>query len=69
MVEVLPWGQPSVGRHGWLIRWLRITFPIVEWPHHVASMKESNIILLLYYEYYILIVILGFGPKVLVLGF
>ena len=40
----LPWGQPSVGRHGWL----RITFPIVEWSYHVTSMKELNIILLLY---------------------
>ena len=58
MVEVLPWGQPSVERHGWLIGWLRITFPIVEWFYHVTSMKESNIILILY-----------FGPRVLDLGF
>ena len=46
----LPWGQPSVERHGWLIGWLRTTFPIVEWSYHVTSMKESNIILLLYYN-------------------
>jgi hypothetical protein len=62
MVEVVPWGQPSVGRHGWLIGWVKTTFPIVEWSYHVTSMKESNIILLLY-------LVLGFSPGVLVIGF
>ena len=46
MVEVLPWDQPSVGRHGWL----SITFPIVECSYNVTCMKDSKIILLLYLD-------------------
>ena len=30
MDDMIPWGQPSVERHGWLIGWVRTTFPIVE---------------------------------------
>ena len=70
MVEVVPWGQPSVRRHGWLIGWLRTTFPIIEWSYHVTSMKESNIIVLLYCNIiFALFVIVGqvCWPRVLVI--